>query len=91
MSRSLYTDDRGIGVGIVIFFMMLAVGALLFILLDPAVSELFTMTRDQAQTSGATDQINLAEIIWNRILYVVGFFGALFLIGRAVRESGRSV
>lgn len=85
----LRDDDRGLAVGIVVFFMMFIVGALLFTLFDPALSPLFDMTRDQAQTSGATDQINLAEGIWDNMLYVVAFFAVIFLIGRSVRESGR--
>lgn len=87
--KELRDDTRGLAVGIVVFFMMLIIGALLFILFDSALSPLFDMTRNQAETSGGVEQINLAEAIWDNILYVVAFFAVMYLIGRAVRESGR--
>lgn len=87
---SLASDKRGLAVGIAVFFGMLVLGALLYIVMDAALADVFDITSSSASSPGASDQITLAEAIWDNILYVVLFISMLFLIGRAVSEGARS-
>jgi hypothetical protein len=81
----LHADDRAVGLAIIGFFAMLVVGALLFILLDPAISQLTTTASSDNPT--AQTQVDLASAIWDNILFVPLFVGILFLTARAVLES----
>lgn len=83
-------DDRALALGIVTFVAMLIVGVLLFIIMDGALSQVFSVSMGASETSGGADQIDLAEAIWDNILYVVVFVGVLFLLARAVREGART-
>lgn len=87
---ALTSDERALAIGLVTFFAMLIVGALLFILMDSGMSHVFDISTAQASSPGATDQINLAQAIWDNILYVVLFIGVLFILARAVREEART-
>jgi len=84
---TLRNDNRALAVPLIAFVAMLAVGALLFILFDAALAEMFAATTSQADTAHGTDQINQAEVIWNNILYFVAFVSVLFIITRAIVES----
>lgn len=83
----LQTDERAIGLAIMGFFAMLAIAAMLFILLDPAIEQLLNSTTESADHATAKDQIELAGVIWENILFVPLFVGVLFLTARAVLES----
>lgn len=83
----LRRDERGLAMGIVGFFAIIMIGALLYILFNPALAEVFTMTADQAQTSKSTDQINLAEQIWGGVLFYILFLATLYLIAKSVLET----
>ncbi|MDR9380973.1 MAG: hypothetical protein RI560_04780 [Natronomonas sp.] len=87
--RSLRDDTRGLAMGIVAFFAMLIVAAVLFIVLDMAFGEMFDFSTQQATHEGARDQQDTARAIWNNIMFVPLFFAVLFLVTRAVREAGR--
>lgn len=88
--RRLADDTRGLALGIVTFVAMLVIGALLFIIMDAAMTDVFSASSEAAQTADSADQRTLAEAIWDNSLYVVLFIGVLFLIGRAVREGART-
>lgn len=81
-------DDRGLALGIVVFIAMLVVAALLYILMGEAMNPVFAFAFDDATSSGATNQIQMAETIWNSLLYGVVFLAVVFLISRAVNEGG---
>jgi len=82
-----HDDERGLAVAIVGFFAMIIIAALLYTLFGEAMTELFAMTSGQAQTTHGTDQINLAETIWNNMLFYALAVAVIFLIARAVVES----
>lgn len=84
------SDERGLAMGIVSFFAMLTIAALLFTLFNPAMTEVFSMTSSQAQTSAGQEQIDLAEQIWNAVLFFMLFLSLLFIVARSVFESKRS-
>lgn len=82
-------DDRGLAVGIVIFIAALVGAALLYILLDPALVQLFDMTRAQTDSSLVTEQIDMASKIWGLLLFFPAFLALMFIIARSVFESRR--
>lgn len=86
----LADDTRGLAIGIVTFVGMFVVGALLFIVMDAAMADVFSISMSQSQTTGGADQIDLAQAIWDNILYVVLFLAVVFLLARAVREGARN-
>lgn len=87
MPHGLRDDDRGLALGIVIFFVMLIIAAVLFIALDTAWVEIVGHVEPRADHQGATEQINMAQSIWNNIMFVPIFFAVLFIIARAVNEG----
>ena len=88
MTRSdLRNDERGLALGVVVFFAMIIVAALLYIAFNTAWVDVVGVMEGQATSEGATDQINEAKAIWNNIMYVPLLFGLVFLIARAVREG----
>jgi len=87
--RSLRDDDRGLAMGIVAFFAMVIVAAVLFTVLDPAFVEIFEFSSAQTTHEGAREQQNTAWAIWQNIMFVPLFFAVIFLVTRAVREGAR--
>lgn len=87
MRNRLRHDERGLGLGVVVFFAMLIVAALLFIVLNVGWVDVVGVMSEQTTDPEATKQINEAKGIWNNILYVPLFFMVLFIIARAVREG----
>lgn len=82
-------DERGLALGLVSFFGIIIVGALLFMLMDASVVDVVSISSDQAETTGGADQIGLAETIWNNMLFYVLFVAAMFIVARAVVEGER--
>jgi K+-transporting ATPase c subunit len=80
-------DDRGLALALVSFIALLVVCGLLFVLFDPAVSELATMTSNQADSQTTQTQIDQAQQFWGLVLTVPIFLGLLYLVGRGVFES----
>lgn len=87
MTRGFNDDDRGLALGVVVFIAMLVIAGLLYLLMAPAMSDIFAFSTEQATTTGASDQVDMAQTIWNNLLYAALFLGTLFLIARAVREG----
>lgn len=89
MRTGLRNDDRGLALGIVVFFAMLIVFALLYALASPAMSEVLGFSSEQAAQApdGADQQVGMAETIWNRLPFVALFLATIFIISRAVREG----
>lgn len=80
-------DERGLAVGFVVFFAAIVGAALLYIMLDPAMTTIIDMTRSQTTSSAATEQIDLASNIWGLLLFFAMFVSLLFIIARSVFES----
>lgn len=87
MTSRFRGDDRAIALGIVVFFGIIIIAALLYLLMNTAMVDVFSFSSDQATHSGASDQIDMAETIWRNLLFVPLLLGAIFLIVRAVREG----
>lgn len=89
MSRRFANDDRALGVGIILFFAVFVIGALLFVLLDPAFDQVKQTSLNQTSNSNATQAINERATIWENILFIPLFIGAIFIVARAAFESRR--
>lgn len=83
----LTRDNRALGLGVVIFFAMIVIGALLYILLDPVMASIETMTLDQTNNPRAETVINERATIWGGILFFVVFVSVISIIARSVFES----
>lgn len=88
MTRSLRDDDRGLALGIVSLFAILVISALLFILFDPAITQLFSSM--PTETTKGQEQVDLAEQIWGLILFFAAFLALLRIVSLAVFESRRA-
>jgi len=84
---SLRNDDRGLALGVVVFFVMIVIAALLYMTMDVATAEVFAFASSSASHQGAQDQITMAETIWKNLLYAVLFLATIFIIARAVNEG----
>jgi hypothetical protein len=82
-------DQRGLASGVIGFIAMLVVGALMYVLLNPAIGEVAAISLRQAENPTAIDVINQRVLIFDSILYYVLFVSMLFIISRAVFESRR--
>lgn len=80
-------DDRALALGIVSFFAILVVSALLFILFNAAITEVISTATSQSQTATGQNQIDLVEQIWGGILVFVTGLALVFIIARSVFES----
>lgn len=87
MARSLARDRRGLAISLVAFIAALVLAALLFIVMDAALADVFAVSNEQADHAGASTFISDIEAVWDRILLAVLFVCMLFIIGRAVIES----
>lgn len=81
--------DRALANGLLAFVAILVTAALLYTLLDPAVSDLDTMLSGQTSNSNAQDVIDERTEIWDLFLYYAVFLAGLMLIARSVFESRR--
>lgn len=88
MTRRFTRDDRGLGIGLVVFASMIALVAFLFALLYlEGLIPMFNSAESAAQTQQGTDQI----LEFKSIATAMGIYGVavavLFLIARSVVES----
>lgn len=88
MTRAIPPDDRGLALGILMFFAILVVAALLYIMLDPALQSITDMTLAQAEHEKSRTVIQQRAQIWNYVLLFALGLAALFILSRAVYESG---
>lgn len=87
MQRDLQVDRRGLATGIMGFIAMIAIIALLYTLMDPAISDVFTATSADTSDAEAQAVIDQSSTIWGYMPLYGLFLAAIFLIGRAVFES----
>jgi hypothetical protein len=80
-------DRRALGLGTLGFFAILTVSALLFILMNPALTDIFAMVLGQTNNQQATDVIEMQRTIWGLILFFPLLLAAIFIIARSVREA----
>lgn len=82
--------DRALASGVIIFVAMLVVAALVFIILNSAMTDIDTAASGFTTDTDAQDHIDLlVDQIWVGILVFASFLGGMFLIARAVLESRR--
>lgn len=84
---SLRGDERGLGVGFVLFFAALAIGALLFVMFNPVMTSVNDQVSDQTDDPDAQATIDERQQIWDALLYWVVFVAGVFVIARAVFEG----
>lgn len=84
---SLSGDNRALATGIIGFVAMIVIAALMFIMLDSAATEIFSMSMAQADSAQAKNAIELRKKIWSSILFFTLFLAAIFIVARAVFES----
>lgn len=81
-------DTRGLGIGIVAFGAIVAIGGMLFALLFlEGLVPMMDSASSQAQTQQGADQIALAKSIATSMSVYIMFLAGLFLIARSVVES----
>lgn len=80
-------DDRALALGIVSFFAILVVSALLFVIFDAAVTEVIATTTSQSQTTAGQEQIDLVDQIWGGVLVFATALALVFIIARSTFES----
>jgi hypothetical protein len=85
--RSFRRDERALGIGIVLFFAMITIGALLFVLMNPVVTNLESMMLEQTDAQTAENAIAERATIFGGILWFVLFAAGLFILARAAAES----
>lgn len=82
-------NDRALAMGTVVFFATIAVAALLYIILEPAASQIFTTASGVGSNAEAQGVIDEREQIWGLVLLYGLFLAGVGIIARAVRESRR--
>jgi hypothetical protein len=87
-SNMLHRDRRGLALALASFVALIVICGLLYVLFNPAISNLTTMPTDQASSQTAVNEIEQASTFWGLVLFPILFIGLLFLIGRAIFESG---
>jgi len=87
MWRELWPRERGLANGIIGFVAIIVVVALLYTLLDPAMSGVIDMASGQSSDPAVRDEISQPERIWGAIPVAGLFFAALFILARATFES----
>jgi hypothetical protein len=85
--RRIAANHRAQASGFIVFFLILAIGALLWGVLNVATVEIFQVTASQTTEQQAKDVINQREAIWNNLLFFIIAFAGVFLIARAVFQS----
>lgn len=75
--------------GFIIFFLILAIGALLWGLLDVGASQIFAASLNTTSDPAAEEVINRRQTIWNNLLLFIVVFAGTVLMARAVRQSRR--
>jgi hypothetical protein len=80
-------DRRAQATGIAIFLLALAVGALLWGILDVPAGIIFDSVSQRATDQQAQDVIDQREKIWERILFVIVLLSGVFLLARAILQS----
>lgn len=85
--KSISRDQRGLSTGIMGFFAIIIIAALLYTLLDPGATNVFSMATEQASSTQAKEAIALREQIWSLMLYFMLFLAAIYMTARAVFES----
>lgn len=84
---SFRADSRGLAIGLLGFFAILIVAALLYVLMDPAIQQIISMSTAQSDTTQAQEVIDERARIWDGILIFVVFLAGVKLIARSVFES----
>lgn len=73
--------------GFIIFFLILAIGGLLWGLLDAGASQIFATTLNQTSDPAARSVIEERQAIWQNLLLFIVVLAGVFLVARAVLQS----
>lgn len=82
-------DARALGIGILVFAAILIVSALLWIVIDPALSQAEQISSNTTDDQNASKAIEERKTIWDNILIYALFIAGVFILARAVFESKR--
>ena len=83
------SDDRGLATGILGFVAIIVILALLYTLLNPAITGIHDHALSTTDDSQAQGVINERFTIWGYTLFFGLFLAAVYIIARAVFESRR--
>lgn len=81
------TARTGLGFGLVVAFVMLLAGALLWALFDPVVRDVFNWTSASGQPAAASRHQGIMRAIWVNFPFYVLFLGVLAVVAEAYFES----
>lgn len=82
-------DQRAQASGLIVFFLILGISALLWGILDFGLGKIFTSTLAQTNSQQATGVIETRQAIWSNLLFFILAFGGVTLIARSVVQSRR--
>lgn len=84
----MFADTRGLATGIIGFFAILLIVALLYTLMAPAMNQVTDSAGDQTTDADAQTAITQSNRIFTLMPVFGLFLSAVFLVARAARESG---
>jgi len=80
-------DERGLAVGLLLFFAALTIGALLFALFNPMMTSVDDRVSDQTDDPDAQSVIDERMQIWGGLLFYVMFLSGIYILAKSVFES----
>lgn len=83
-------DERGLANGLLIFGAVLVIGALMVIVLNPIMTELFPIIQDRCDVTACTTGEGYVNDAWTFFPWFALMLGALMFIRAATVESRRA-
>jgi len=80
-------DERAQSHGLIVFFVTIIAGALLYTLFQPAADGIFQMALEQSTHQEADAVVQERQRIFGYMLFYVLFVAGLFLLARSVVQS----
>lgn len=81
-----YDRRAGLAIGLVLFGILILVGAMLVTVFQEPMSLIFSQAKANTQTSAASTGIGYVEDAWNAAPFIILGLGVVFLLARASRE-----
>jgi hypothetical protein len=77
----------GLAFGYIAAILILITGALLWIMLNPAVETLSTLISSKASTSAAQNHHDVLMAVWDRLAFFIAFLALAYILARSYFES----
>lgn len=80
-------SNARLAVGIIVFFAMIAIGALLWAILNAALTPVLDFGTGYSTSATADQYLGILTSVWGYALFFVLFIAGFALVGRAVVEG----